>query len=212
MLDELEVGVLGDVSSPEPPAPPAAGAAAASTAAAPTAPASAESCALSAAGASSPAAVAVAPAANAMPPPPPRAKIPPPAPGTAVMLSTQSLLPSARLSLSLRLSPSGPSFSPLGARAGAGYSQLDWARKLAGPAAAMRGRIAMADVAKHNKRDDCWIVLRGAQYCAGALGRLADARWRAGRVYDVTAYLPYHPGGARSGGRAGAHATVPRRR
>eukprot|EP01039_Chlorochromonas_danica_P004240 gene4240-4659_t len=35
----------------------------------------------------------------------------------------------------------------------------------------------ISEVAKHNKRDDCWIVVEGL-------------------VYDVTKYIPQHPGGA----------------
>lgn len=35
----------------------------------------------------------------------------------------------------------------------------------------------MDEVKKHDKEDDCWLVI-------------------GGKVYDVTAYLPEHPGGA----------------
>ncbi|PSC74877.1 B5 [Micractinium conductrix] len=34
----------------------------------------------------------------------------------------------------------------------------------------------MAEVATHNAADDCWIVI-------------------SGKVYDITGWLPYHPGG-----------------
>ncbi|KAJ2366952.1 hypothetical protein H4S02_002022 [Coemansia sp. RSA 2611] len=36
--------------------------------------------------------------------------------------------------------------------------------------------LTMEDVAKHNKRDDCWMVI-------------------CGKVYNVTRYLDFHPGG-----------------
>jgi len=35
---------------------------------------------------------------------------------------------------------------------------------------------SLADVAKHNSVDDCWLVIKGT-------------------VYDVTTYIPKHPGG-----------------
>ena len=37
----------------------------------------------------------------------------------------------------------------------------------------------MADVAKHNKKDDCWVIVDG-------------------KVLDVTAFLPDHPGGEKA--------------
>lgn len=36
--------------------------------------------------------------------------------------------------------------------------------------------VSHAELAKHNKPDDCWIALRG-------------------RVYNVTRYMDFHPGG-----------------
>jgi cytochrome b involved in lipid metabolism len=40
-------------------------------------------------------------------------------------------------------------------------------------------RFSLQEVAKHNTRDDCWIIIHG-------------------NVYDVTGYLKEHPGGADS--------------
>ena len=57
-----------------------------------------------------------------------------------------------------------------------GYSGQSWmALSQSLPRSAPR-RISLAEVAKHNKREDCWIALRG-------------------RVYDITRYARYHPGG-----------------
>ncbi|KAJ2161479.1 hypothetical protein GGF46_001418 [Coemansia sp. RSA 552] len=63
-----------------------------------------------------------------------------------------------------------------------GFSQMDWMR-LTTSGADLRGvtelqRLTMDEVAKHNKRDDCWTVLHG-------------------RVYNITRYLDFHPGGHR---------------
>ncbi|KAJ1556070.1 Cytochrome b5 reductase 4, partial [Cladochytrium tenue] len=66
-----------------------------------------------------------------------------------------------------------------------GRSQLDWVRlKASGGARPNAGsgpqqlrRYTPAEVAAHGRRGDCWMAL-------------------AGRVYDVTAYVEYHPGGA----------------
>lgn len=62
-----------------------------------------------------------------------------------------------------------------------GFSQLDWARRLATgedmSGGARSGGVTIQEVRKHNTRDDCWMVLRGT-------------------VFNVTEYLRYHPGGA----------------
>jgi cytochrome b involved in lipid metabolism len=40
----------------------------------------------------------------------------------------------------------------------------------------MPAKLTAAQVAKHATQSDCWVILHG-------------------RVYDVTRYLPFHPGG-----------------
>ncbi|CAO3573083.1 unnamed protein product [Mortierella alpina] len=61
-----------------------------------------------------------------------------------------------------------------------GHSPLDWARlttsgtNLRGVMAI--GRYTLADVKEHNSYDDAWTVLNG-------------------KVYNITPYLPFHPGG-----------------
>jgi cytochrome-b5 reductase len=39
-----------------------------------------------------------------------------------------------------------------------------------------KNRISIAEVRKHKTADDCWTILRG-------------------KVYDITAYVKFHPGG-----------------
>ncbi|KAI9505620.1 cytochrome b5-like heme/steroid binding domain-containing protein [Coemansia spiralis] len=61
-----------------------------------------------------------------------------------------------------------------------GHSPLDWER-LMSSGEDLRGVselqvFTMEEVAKHNKRHDCWIVI-------------------CNRVYNVTRYLDFHPGG-----------------
>ncbi|KAG0250776.1 hypothetical protein BG011_008111 [Mortierella polycephala] len=61
-----------------------------------------------------------------------------------------------------------------------GHSPLDWAR-LTNSGTNLRGvttlgRYSLADVKEHNTSDDAWTVLNG-------------------KVYNITAYLPFHPGG-----------------
>ncbi|KAF8976707.1 hypothetical protein BGZ46_008044 [Entomortierella lignicola] len=61
-----------------------------------------------------------------------------------------------------------------------GHSALDWARltnsgtNLSGVSG--MGRFTLSDVKGHNKADDAWTVLNG-------------------KVYNITPYLPFHPGG-----------------
>jgi len=62
-----------------------------------------------------------------------------------------------------------------------GHSHMDWVRlKSSGKdlrgGIKQPGRYTLSEIRKHNKADDCWIALRN-------------------RVYDITAYLDYHPGG-----------------
>jgi cytochrome b involved in lipid metabolism len=75
-----------------------------------------------------------------------------------------------------------------------GHSPLDWAR-LQRSGANLRGvppgqflRVSKAELKRHNKRDDAWTAL-------------------GGRVYNITAYMPFHPGGEkelmRAAGRDG---------
>ncbi|KAG0014438.1 hypothetical protein BGZ80_010438 [Entomortierella chlamydospora] len=61
-----------------------------------------------------------------------------------------------------------------------GHSPLDWAR-LTNSGANLRGvstigRFTLSDIKAHNKADDAWTVLNG-------------------KVYNITPYLPFHPGG-----------------
>ena len=65
------------------------------------------------------------------------------------------------------------------------HSPMDWANlqrqapTLVTSAAALEAgfqRYTLADLKKHNREEDCWIGL-------------------SGRVYDVTRFLAYHPGG-----------------
>ncbi|KAI8322292.1 cytochrome b5 reductase [Martensiomyces pterosporus] len=61
-----------------------------------------------------------------------------------------------------------------------GHSPMDWAR-LKASGQDLRGvgqlrRFTMEEVAQHNKRDDCWMVIYG-------------------KVYNVTRYIDFHPGG-----------------
>lgn len=60
-----------------------------------------------------------------------------------------------------------------------GHSPMDWAKFMAANDTAQVARISrytLEDLSKHNTKEDCWISFQG-------------------RVYNVTLYLPYHPGG-----------------
>ena len=65
-----------------------------------------------------------------------------------------------------------------------GFSLMDWmrlgahAKDLAGRKGAPLRAISMAEVAEHNTEFDCWTVLKG-------------------KVYNLTPYLHYHPGGVK---------------
>lgn len=65
-----------------------------------------------------------------------------------------------------------------------GYSQMEWMRltkthsDLAGlDGKPLRRGISMKEVRQHKSRDDCWLVY-------------------AGKVYNATPYIKFHPGGA----------------
>ncbi|KAK3243444.1 hypothetical protein CYMTET_23922 [Cymbomonas tetramitiformis] len=66
-----------------------------------------------------------------------------------------------------------------------GYSQMAWMRltqthpDLAGLKGARPGRLTMAEVKKHKTPEDAWMVLRG-------------------KVYNISPYLDFHPGGRKS--------------
>ncbi|KAJ2607523.1 hypothetical protein H4S08_004800 [Coemansia sp. RSA 1365] len=61
-----------------------------------------------------------------------------------------------------------------------GHSQLDW-MQLSSSGVDLRGvkeplLLTPDEVAKHNKKDDCWIVINN-------------------KVFNITRYLDFHPGG-----------------
>ncbi|KAJ1913751.1 hypothetical protein H4219_005074 [Mycoemilia scoparia] len=61
-----------------------------------------------------------------------------------------------------------------------GHSPMDWAR-LKDSGKDLKGvtefrEYTLEEIAKHNKPDDCWVAIQGF-------------------VYNVTAYLDFHPGG-----------------
>ena len=63
-----------------------------------------------------------------------------------------------------------------------GFSQMDWIRlnskvkDMNGLGGKQPGPVSRSELAKHRSQYDCWIALRG-------------------QVYNITKYLPYHPGG-----------------
>ena len=57
---------------------------------------------------------------------------------------------------------------------GTGTSSFDWTQ-LSVPSQTPR-RVTLSELALHNTPQDCWTVIQG-------------------RVYDISHYLPYHPGG-----------------
>ncbi|KYQ93650.1 cytochrome b5 domain-containing protein [Tieghemostelium lacteum] len=58
-----------------------------------------------------------------------------------------------------------------------GHSQLDWMRKQQQmPPLGGVGHVTPSELQKHNKEDDAWTVFRG-------------------KVYNITDYLNFHPGG-----------------
>lgn len=59
---------------------------------------------------------------------------------------------------------------------GPGYSQLDWLRNSRRLSQPLPREISQSELERHATRDSAWVVVRG-------------------RVYDVTPYLKYHPGG-----------------
>jgi len=59
-----------------------------------------------------------------------------------------------------------------------GHSALHWAQHHSGIKRRQFGKYSAKEIAEHKLETDCWIILRG-------------------KVYDVTAYLDYHPGGKR---------------
>jgi cytochrome-b5 reductase len=70
-----------------------------------------------------------------------------------------------------------------------GHSAMDWMRKMQAMRLTPMRRITISELAKHDKVDDMWMAIRG-------------------RVYDVTSYVPFHPGGVDQIARgAGKNAT-----
>lgn len=57
-----------------------------------------------------------------------------------------------------------------------GHSQVDWLRNKRKKTRKPVSAITMEQVQQHNQKDDAWLVL-------------------GGKVYDVTDYIPFHPGG-----------------
>lgn len=109
--------------------------------------------------------------------------MPPPAPKR-----TSDLIPPPPSSSSLDLFPSTSSIQRVSDRGiprikkplEPGHSPMDWA-KLKASGANLTGKLqieryTLDDVKKHNTKDDAWMIFNG-------------------KVYNITPYLPFHPGG-----------------
>jgi len=74
---------------------------------------------------------------------------------------------------------------------GEGRTQIGFIKMMEGNKKPEQRRVPRSEVALHNKRSDCWVIFNN-------------------KVYDVTPYLPYHPGGksvlAQYGGKDGTEA------
>ncbi|XP_054110189.1 cytochrome b5 reductase 4 isoform X20 [Callithrix jacchus] len=71
-----------------------------------------------------------------------------------------------------------------------GRSLMDWIRltKSGKDLTGLKGRlieVTEEELKKHNKKDDCWVCIRG----------IISARFDIGFVYNVSPYMEYHPGG-----------------
>ncbi|KAF9648697.1 cytochrome b5 [Thelephora ganbajun] len=124
---------------------------------------------------------------------------PPPVPGLAkrtpgvpVITSRSLYVPSTPNTLALPTSTTKRPKVSRKVQLAPGYGALDWAN-LKNSGKDLRGvdtlmRIPPSVLKQHNKRDDIWMALYG-------------------KVYNVTAYMPYHPGGEkelmRAAGRDG---------
>lgn len=156
------------------------------------------------------------PTIGSMPPPPriqpplrssspPRLKppsmAPPPRPGTGALRPPPSAASSLRVPQTKVLSnthmqpasstlplPSGPSKKSRAVTLQPGYSPLDWAALAASPTANLRGKDAPP-----NGR----LIRVTPSQLKKQNGRKGKDTWTSyqGRVYNVTPYLPFHPGG-----------------
>jgi len=102
-----------------------------------------------------------------MAPPPARSSLSPQAPGNQDNLAPLATTKVFKKSKKVMLAP--------------GHSTLDWAN-LKGSGADLRGgvtsllRVTPSMLKEHNKKDDAWTAING-------------------KVYNMTPYLPFHPGG-----------------
>lgn len=58
-----------------------------------------------------------------------------------------------------------------------GHSQQAWLTRMRSHASAPYRKISVRELLEHNKIDDMWMLIRG-------------------KIYDVTPYVAYHPGGS----------------